>query len=62
MGQVSDLPVGLSFIGPAWSEARLLGFGYAYEQRSHARRPPGYVPSLESEPENAAALSRGETR
>ncbi|MEO8926307.1 MAG: amidase [Caulobacteraceae bacterium] len=40
MGEVSGLPVGLSFIGPAWSEARLLGFGYAYEQATHARRPP----------------------
>lgn len=27
-----DLPAGLSFVGPAWSEARLLGLGYAYEQ------------------------------
>jgi amidase len=29
---VSGLPVGLSFTGPAWSEARLLGFAYAFEQ------------------------------
>ncbi len=40
MGQVSGLPVGLSFIGPAWSEARLLSLGYAFEQASRARRPP----------------------
>jgi amidase len=40
MGQVDGLPVGLSFIGPAWSEATLLGYGYAYEQASHARKPP----------------------
>jgi amidase len=40
MGQVAGLPVGLSFIGAAWSEARLLALGYAYEQRSHERRPP----------------------
>ena len=26
------MPVGLSFIGPAWSEARLLSLGYAFEQ------------------------------
>lgn len=38
MGRVSGLPIGLSFIGPAWSEARLLGFGFAYEQASKARR------------------------
>jgi amidase len=29
---VGGLPVGLSFTGPAWSEARLLGFAYAFEQ------------------------------
>jgi amidase len=32
MGTVSGLPVGLSFIGPAWSEASLLSLGYAFEQ------------------------------
>jgi amidase len=32
MGEVGGLPVGLSFIGPAWSEATLLNLGYAFEQ------------------------------
>ena len=40
MGEVSGLPVGISFIGPAWSEARLLSLGYAFEQASSARRSP----------------------
>lgn len=40
MGQVSGLPVGLSFIGPAWSEAKLLALGHAYEQRTRLRRKP----------------------
>ncbi|WP_367613588.1 hypothetical protein [Sphingomonas sp. AP4-R1] len=31
MGDVKGLPVGLSFIGPAWSEAKLLALGAAYE-------------------------------
>ncbi|MBB5037396.1 amidase [Prosthecobacter dejongeii] len=31
MGLAEGLPVGLSFIGPAWSEARLLELGHAYE-------------------------------
>jgi amidase len=31
MGEVSGLPVGLSFIGPAWSESTLLSLGYAFE-------------------------------
>ncbi len=32
MGTVQGLPVGLSFIGPKWSEAMLLKTGYAFEQ------------------------------
>lgn len=40
MGQIAGLPVGLSFIGSPWSEAALLAFGYAYEQRTQLRRPP----------------------
>ena len=40
MGLVEGMPVGLSFIGPAWSEQMLLSFGYAYEQASRMRVPP----------------------
>ena len=40
MGLVHGLPVGLSFIGTAWSERTLFAYGYAYEQMSHARKPP----------------------
>lgn len=40
MGLVDGLPVGLSFVGPAWSEARLLRYGYAYEQATKLRRAP----------------------
>ncbi|UVO55272.1 amidase [Sphingomonas sp. SUN039] len=32
MGQVMGLPVGLSFMGPAWSEGALLNAGDAYER------------------------------
>ena len=42
-GLVHGLPVGLSFVGAAWSEATLLRLGYAYEQASHARQLPTYV-------------------
>jgi amidase len=51
MGAVKRLPVGLSFIGPAWSEARLLGLGYAYEQAAKVMLVPGMIPSLEEAPE-----------
>jgi len=40
MGQVEGMPVGLSFIGPMWSESTLLSLGYAYEQATHRRVPP----------------------
>jgi amidase len=30
-GRVRGLPVGLSFVGPAWSEPRLIGLAHAYE-------------------------------
>lgn len=40
MGQVEGLPVGLSLIGPKWSEAQLLAMAYAYEQASHKRVAP----------------------
>ena len=46
MGLVGGLPVGLSFIGPAYGEATLLGAGYVYEQASHARVPPLYRATL----------------
>jgi amidase len=40
MGSVHGLPVGLSFMGAAWSEARLLAFGHAFERRAKALRHP----------------------
>jgi amidase len=46
MGEVHGLPVGLSFIGPKWSEARLLGLAYSYEQANHAWRPPTFAPDV----------------
>ncbi len=44
MGSVFGLPVGLSFIGPAWSEARLLAYGYAFEQEAGIRPRPTFTP------------------
>jgi amidase len=45
MGQVRGLPVGFSFFGRAWSEARLLALAHAFEQATHARKPPTYAAS-----------------
>jgi amidase len=44
-GEVYGLPIGISFIGPAWSEARLIALAYAYEQATKHRRPPGLLPT-----------------
>jgi amidase len=42
MGQTGGLPVGLSFIGPAWSDVRLLQYAHAYEQATRLRQAPTY--------------------
>jgi len=54
-GYASGLPVGVSFLGPAWSEAKLLALGYAYEQATHVRREPDFLPSVAARPEIARA-------
>jgi amidase len=41
-GFVAGLPVGLSFVGTAWTEASLIGMAYAYEQASLRRRAPAF--------------------
>jgi amidase len=46
-GYVRGLPVGLSFIGRAWSEATLIKLAFAYEQATHHRRPPAFRPSVD---------------
>ena len=43
------LPVGISFFGTAFSEPRLLGLGYAFEQATKARRDPLNTPPLPGE-------------
>jgi amidase len=46
-GFTSDkLPVGISFLGGAFTEAKLLSLGYSFEQASHARRLPRHTPLL----------------
>jgi amidase len=38
--ETPDYPLGVTFAGRAWSEAKLLRLAYAYEQGSNARKPP----------------------
>ena len=41
-----ELPIGMQIFGRPWSEGRLISFAYAYEQRTHHRRPPRSAPPL----------------
>ncbi len=43
------LPVGVSFLGRAFSEPRILALGYSFEQLTHARRAPVHAPALPGE-------------
>jgi amidase len=58
MGDVRGLPVGLSFIGKAWTEATLLALGAAYEAATRHRRAPTYAPSIEATPALTRILAR----
>jgi amidase len=42
-GQAFGLPVGISFIGTAWSEPKLIALAYAYEQATKHRRAPRFA-------------------
>lgn len=44
---VFGLPVGLSFVGRAWSEAKLLSLAADFETRTRARREPRFLPTAE---------------
>ena len=50
MGQVLGLPVGLSFIGPKWSEQRLFDAGAGYEAARGPLPGPRYLPSVAAGP------------
>jgi amidase len=39
-----DLPIGISFLGAAFSESRLLAMGYSFEQATKVRRLPVHTP------------------
>jgi amidase len=46
-GDVFGLPVGISFFGAAWSEARLIQLAYAFEQATRHRRRPAFLPTVD---------------
>jgi amidase len=46
-GWVHGLPVGVSFIGTAWSEPVLIRLAYGLEQALKARKAPRFLPTVE---------------
>jgi amidase len=46
VGAMHGLPLGMAFIGRAWSESKLIGLAYAFEQATKVRRAPTFVPTV----------------
>lgn len=46
-GYRRGLPVGMSFFGPRWSDARMLSLAYSFERHTDVRRPPRLLPTID---------------
>jgi amidase len=47
MGDIHGLPIGLSFIGSAWSEGKLIKLAYSLEQAIKARKQPKFHQTID---------------
>jgi len=45
-GFAHALPVGVMFVGTAWSEPVLLDIAHGFEQATRARKPPAFIPTI----------------
>jgi amidase len=44
-GYVGHLPIGVTFIGRRWHEPQLIALAFAFEQATHVRVPPAFLPT-----------------
>jgi amidase len=42
----AGLPIGITFIGRRWAEPKLVGLAFDYEQATHVRVPPTFIPTI----------------
>jgi hypothetical protein len=61
-GYVGPLPIGVSFIGGRWDEPTLIGFAYDFEQATHVRVPPEFIPSIGPDPATRQLATKGDKR
>ena len=45
-GDDAGLPLGITFIGGRWTEPNLIGDAYDYEQATHIRVQPQFIPTI----------------
>jgi amidase len=45
-GHIAGLPIGVTFIGSRWEEAKLIGLAFDYEQATKVRVPPQFIPTI----------------
>jgi amidase len=50
IGESHGLPIGVTLMGRAYSEGELIGFAYALEQLTKARKAPGFKATLAAAP------------
>ena len=58
MGEIDGMPIGLSFMAGKSEDAKVLSYGYAYEQATNHIKAPEYFPSAESDAGIARAMAR----
>lgn len=59
-GYSFGLPVGISFIGTAWSEPTLIKLASGYEAVTHLRKPPEFLETLPLNGKTAVGINKSD--